>query len=50
MEVNKEFEEEAYACAFHPSGFHIIVAFVDKIRMLNIFDKDLVPFKELSIK
>jgi len=50
LEVMKEFEEEASALAFHPSGFHVIVAFVDKIRLLNIFEHDIVCFKELPIK
>ena len=38
----KEFEEEAYSLAFHPSGFHIIVAFIDKIRLLNLFEHDII--------
>jgi len=50
LENSKEFEEEAFAVAFHPSGFHIIVAFAEKIRLMNIFENDLVSFKELSVK
>ncbi|EAR92035.2 WD40 domain protein (macronuclear) [Tetrahymena thermophila SB210] len=50
LENSKEFEEEAYAVAFHPSGFHIIVAFTEKIRLMNIFENDLISFKELSVK
>jgi hypothetical protein len=46
----KEFEEEARALAFHPSGFHIIVAFKESIKLLNIFEKDLEPFKTISVK
>lgn len=50
LENIKEFEEEATAVTFHPSGFHIIVSFADKIRLLNIFENELVPFKEISVK
>lgn len=50
LENSKEFEEEALALAFHPSGFHIIVAFSEKIKLLNIFDNDLIAFKEISVK
>ena len=50
LENFKQFEEEACALAFHPSGFHLVVAFTDKIRMLNIFEKDILPYKEINIK
>jgi hypothetical protein len=50
LELVKEFEDEACTVAFHPSGFHLIAAFNDKILMLNIFENDLVPFKEIHIK
>ena len=36
--------------AFHPSGFHIIVGFTDKVRMMNVFSKTLKTFKEIAIK
>ena len=36
--------------AFHPSGFHIIVGFTDKVRMMNVFQKSLKTFKEIPIK
>lgn len=48
LENFKEFEEEAYTVAFHPSGFHIIVAFKNKIRIMNLFEHDIVPFSEIS--
>ena len=36
--------------AFHPSGFHVIVGFTDKIRMMNIFSKGLKTFWDIPIK
>lgn len=50
LEIMKDFEDESYAVAFHPSGFHIIAAFNEKILMLNIFENDLIPFKEIHMK
>jgi len=29
--------EEALSVAFHPSGFHVVVGFSEKIRMMNLF-------------
>ena len=50
LEFMKEFEDEANAIAFHPSGLHLVVAFNEKILMLNIFENDFAPFKEIHIK
>lgn len=50
LEFMKEFDDEVQAVAFHPSGFHLIAAFNDRILMLNIFENDFVPFKEIHIK
>lgn len=46
----KEFEDEAHAVTFHPSGLHLVVAFNEKILMLNIFEHEFTPFKEIHIK
>lgn len=40
--------EEALAVAFHPSGFHIVVALGDKIFMMNVLSKSLNPFRSLT--
>lgn len=50
LEIMKEFEDEAYAVTFHPSGLHLVVAFSEKILMLNIFENEFIPFKEIHIK
>ena len=49
-ELCREFDDEANTVAFHPSGLHLVVAFKEKILMLNIFEHELVPFKEIHIK
>jgi WD40 repeat protein len=45
--------EEATAVAIHPSGFHIVVAFIDKVVFMNVFSpeiKEYSPSTVLSIK
>lgn len=36
LEYNRSFLEEAFAVSIHPSGFHVLVAFSDRIKMINI--------------
>ena len=56
LEAMKEFEEPAYALAFHPSGYQLIVSFVNKIKLLNIIlndqnkFNDIVCYKDISVK
>lgn len=48
------FTEEVNAVAFHPSGFHIAVAFSDKVQLINLYlgktDQPRREWKELPIK
>jgi len=37
LDICQVYPDEAYSIAFHPSGFHIIVGFTDKVRMMNVF-------------
>ena len=46
----KEYEEECHSITFHPTGFHLVVAFTDKVRILNILEHDFVLLKEINIK
>lgn len=50
LELMKEFDDEPNAIAFHPSGLYLIAAFNDKILLMNIFENDLMPFKDIHIK
>jgi WD40 repeat protein len=50
LEITYPVTEEALAVAFHPSGFHIVVALTDKILMMNVLSKTLNPFKSLQVK
>ena len=50
LEICASYNDEAYSVAFHPSGFHIIVGFTDRVRMMNVFQKSLKPFHHIGIK
>lgn len=54
LENSKEFEQAAQAITFHPSGFHLAVAFNDRVKMLNILynekKNDLRCPKDINIK
>lgn len=51
LEFSHILQEDALAVAFHPSGFHVIVAVPDKIYLMNVLSKSLsVPFKSIQIK
>lgn len=51
LEICESFHDEVYCVAFHPSGYHIVAGFTDKVRMMNVFsEKKLSTFKEIPIK
>eukprot|EP00762_Andalucia_godoyi_P001507 ANDGO_00191.mRNA.1 hypothetical protein len=50
LEICKFFEDEAYSVAMHPSGFHLLVGFRDKLRLCNVLMDDIRPFKEFPIR
>jgi len=50
LEITYQLQEDALSVAFHPSGFHLIVAIQDKILLLNVLSKSLHQFKSLQIK
>mmetsp|Transcript_13687 Transcript_13687/g.36226 ORF Transcript_13687/g.36226 Transcript_13687/m.36226 type:complete len:1228 (-) Transcript_13687:39-3722(-) len=49
-ELCKFFNEEAYSVAFHPSGFHLIIGFSDKLRLMNLLMEDMKTYKDIPIK
>ena len=50
LEIVEKYPDEAYSVAFHPSGFHLIVGFTDRVRMMNVFQKNLKSFHTIPIK
>ena len=50
LELYKEFAEEAYSIALHPSGLYVLVGFSDKLRLMNLLIDDIRTFKEFTIR
>ena len=50
LELYKEFQEEAYSIALHPSGLYVLVGFSDKLRLMNLLIDDIRCFKEFTIR
>jgi WD40 repeat protein len=50
LEICESYIDEPLSVAFHPSGLHIVVGFVDKIRIMNVFSRNLKTYYEITIK
>jgi hypothetical protein len=50
LELYKEFAEEAFSIALHPSGLYVLVGFSDKLRLMNLLIDDIRTFKEFTIR
>lgn len=50
LELYKEFQEEAYSIALHPSGLFLLVGFSDKLRLMNLLIDDIRTFKEFNVR
>jgi WD40 repeat protein len=50
LDINHEEEHQAYALAFHPSGFHLVVGFNQHISLMNIFQNTLHKYKQIEVK
>lgn len=50
LELYKEFQEEAFNIALHPSGLFVLVGFSDKLRLMNLLIDDIRTFKEFNVR
>jgi WD40 repeat protein len=50
LDLHKEFAEEAYSVALHPSGLFVLVGFSEKLRLMNLLINDIRPYKEFLIR
>eukprot|EP00002_Diphylleia_rotans_P028089 TRINITY_DN5662_c0_g1_i1.p1 TRINITY_DN5662_c0_g1~~TRINITY_DN5662_c0_g1_i1.p1 ORF type:complete len:989 (+),score=210.63 TRINITY_DN5662_c0_g1_i1:224-3190(+) len=49
-ELSKTFEDEPFCVSFHPSGFHLLVGFSDRLRLYAIVADDLKIEFEFAVK
>ncbi|NXV71523.1 CFA57 protein, partial [Atlantisia rogersi] len=50
LELCKEFREEAYTVALHPTGLFCLVGFSDKLRFISLLYEDMHVFKEFAVR
>ncbi|XP_069083885.1 cilia- and flagella-associated protein 57 [Pleurodeles waltl] len=50
LDLYKEYQEEAYAVALHPSGLFILVGFSDKLRLMSLLIDDIRVIKEFTVR
>uniref|UniRef100_G1NBL2 EML-like second beta-propeller domain-containing protein n=1 Tax=Meleagris gallopavo TaxID=9103 RepID=G1NBL2_MELGA len=50
LELYKEFWEEAYAVALHPTGLFCLVGFSDKLRFISVLYEDMHVFKDFPVR
>lgn len=50
MDLCKEFQEEAFSVALHPTGLFVLVGFSDKLRLMNLLISDIRVFKEFTVR
>ncbi|GAA6077674.1 cilia- and flagella-associated protein 57 isoform X1 [Tachysurus ichikawai] len=50
LELYKEFQEESYSVALHPSGLFVLAGFSDKLRLMNLLIDDIRTFKEFTVR
>ncbi|NXT80414.1 CFA57 protein, partial [Zapornia atra] len=50
LELCKEYREEAYTVALHPTGLFCLVGFSDKLRFISLLYEDMHVFKEFAVR
>ncbi|KAK2914532.1 cilia- and flagella-associated protein 57 [Channa argus] len=50
LELYKQFQEEAYSVALHPTGLFILVGFSDKLSLMNLVIDDIRTFKDFTVR
>uniref|UniRef100_A0A3Q4B5Q5 EML-like second beta-propeller domain-containing protein n=1 Tax=Mola mola TaxID=94237 RepID=A0A3Q4B5Q5_MOLML len=50
MDLCKEFQEEVYCVALHPSGLFILIGFSYKIKLMNLLIDDIRTFRDFSVQ
>lgn len=50
MDLCKEFQEEAFSVALHPTGLFVLVAFSDKLRLMSLLISDIRILKEFTVR
>uniref|UniRef100_A0A3Q3NES5 Cilia and flagella associated protein 57 n=1 Tax=Mastacembelus armatus TaxID=205130 RepID=A0A3Q3NES5_9TELE len=50
LELYKEFQEEVYSVALHPTGLFLLVGFSNQLSLMNLVIDDIRAFKEFNVR
>lgn len=52
FKMKEEFDSDKplITLAFHPSGYYLAVACIDKLRFFHVLNNELRPYRELGVK
>ena len=50
LKIVQTINEEPLTLAFHPSGYHILVATPEHVKMMNVLDNKIETYHEVGIK
>ncbi|KAI9032449.1 hypothetical protein DFJ74DRAFT_764133 [Hyaloraphidium curvatum] len=50
IEVSRQFMDDPYSLALHPSGLYILVGFPDKLRLMSVVIDDLRMYEEIPLR
>ncbi|KAL8270976.1 hypothetical protein Esti_005097 [Eimeria stiedai] len=50
LELSQQFSKEILSVAFHPSSYHVLAGFTDKLRLMNLMLGELRTVKEFGVK
>jgi WD40 repeat protein len=49
LEICEVYMDEPMSVAFHPSGLHLVVGFVDRVRIMNVYTRSLKQIPDVNI-
>lgn len=52
FKIKEDFDSDKplITLTFHPSGYYLAVACVDKLRFFHVLNNELRPYRELGVK
>ncbi|KAJ9581157.1 hypothetical protein L9F63_023662, partial [Diploptera punctata] len=50
LELIKQYQDEIFSVAIHPTGLYTIIGFTDKLRFMLLLLDDIQPWREFSIR
>jgi cilia- and flagella-associated protein 57 len=49
LEICETYIDEPISVAFHPSGLHLVIGFLDRVRIMNVYARNLKQIPDINI-